>query len=306
MTDYLLGALEDSENERLDELSVTDDEFADQLKAVENDLVDAYVRGELSEKVVDRFRLHYLASPKRREKVHFAQAFHNSIDNSPSFGREAVSEKAAVFAGTVPRNLFQWGFAAAALVLLLAGSYLILENVRLRNQIAQTQLEQTLLKKQEQELQRQLKRHSPDNETNSELTRVQQRLAELEKQLAARATQPDDRDVKLLALNLAPQTRGAGRIPRLKIPADIEAVVLTLELESNDFSAYQLELKDPATGKALWSNSSIKVENDSSSIPARVPASLLNSQNYLLEVSGISSRGVPEIVGSYPFTVVRK
>ena len=46
--DYLLGQLPESETERLDELSITDDECAERIRAVEHDLVDAFARGELA------------------------------------------------------------------------------------------------------------------------------------------------------------------------------------------------------------------------------------------------------------------
>jgi hypothetical protein len=36
------------ETERFDELSFIDDDFAEQLTVVENELIDNYVRGELS------------------------------------------------------------------------------------------------------------------------------------------------------------------------------------------------------------------------------------------------------------------
>jgi hypothetical protein len=45
-TEYLLGALPEAETERLDELSITDDEFTESLQVAETDLVDAYVLGE--------------------------------------------------------------------------------------------------------------------------------------------------------------------------------------------------------------------------------------------------------------------
>ena len=61
-----------SQSERLDELSVVDDDFAWRLSAVENDMVDAYVRGDLSGETLDRFRSFYLSTPKRRGRVEFA------------------------------------------------------------------------------------------------------------------------------------------------------------------------------------------------------------------------------------------
>ena len=46
--DYLLGQLPESETERLDELTITDDQCAERVRAVEHDLVDAFARGELA------------------------------------------------------------------------------------------------------------------------------------------------------------------------------------------------------------------------------------------------------------------
>ena len=71
---YLLGALPATETECLDELSITDDAFVLRLRTVEQDLVDAYVKGELSGDTLARFRSRYLASPAQRRKVRFAQA----------------------------------------------------------------------------------------------------------------------------------------------------------------------------------------------------------------------------------------
>ena len=66
VTQYLLGALSRSETERLDELSFTDDEFAESLQSAEKDLVDDYVQGQLSETNLERFNSYYLSTPLRR------------------------------------------------------------------------------------------------------------------------------------------------------------------------------------------------------------------------------------------------
>ena len=151
ITDYLLGASSEAETERLDEMSLTDGDFARRLQAIENDLVDAYVRGRLSGNALTGFNSHYLTSPRRREKVKFAETFLAFTDNAaPALAEEAQSVSAGIAASeTVPRgasrfDLFalprlrlQWGLAAVALVLLLAGGYLISENLRLRHQMAQ-------------------------------------------------------------------------------------------------------------------------------------------------------------------------
>lgn len=77
---YLLGLLPEEDAERLDELCVADDNVASRLCAVENDLVDAYIRGTLAEDALKRFESFYLASPRRREKVMVARGLLRIVD----------------------------------------------------------------------------------------------------------------------------------------------------------------------------------------------------------------------------------
>jgi len=53
---YLLDSLDEAETERFDGLSITDDQFAAALDAAENDLVDAYVQGEINGDELERFK----------------------------------------------------------------------------------------------------------------------------------------------------------------------------------------------------------------------------------------------------------
>lgn len=321
-TEYLLGAVSESEQERLDEMSVSDDEFADRLRAVENDLIDSYVRGELSGDILTRFNSHYLASPRRREKVDFAERFLGFADGSVA--PQARDTRATASASPEARETIrreplrprffallrpalQWGLAAAALVILLGGGYLFVENLRLRNQMVQSRAEQASLEQREQELQRQLaEKRSSDAETEDELARVRERLAQLEQQVAGQhgKQEPEQRDLKVLAFNVAPQTRGIGHIPTLTVPPGTDYVALTLQLETNDFSAYQAALKNPATGKVVWRSGMLRTGGKGKTVGIRVPASLLNQQNYVVELSGISPGGAAQSVDSYPFRVV--
>jgi hypothetical protein len=71
---YLLGSLPDDEAERLDELSITDDEFAARLAAAEADVIDAYVRHELPADERARFEAIYTASPGMRARLELARS----------------------------------------------------------------------------------------------------------------------------------------------------------------------------------------------------------------------------------------
>src|SRR5882757_5985825 len=73
LVQYLLGALPEEETLRMDELSITNEDFVWRLRGVENDLVDAYVRSEMDAETLHRFTSFYLSSVKRREKVALAE-----------------------------------------------------------------------------------------------------------------------------------------------------------------------------------------------------------------------------------------
>jgi len=70
---YLVGALPAEEADRLDHLSVADDDFAWRLREIENDLVDSYVRSEINGETLVRFKAFYMATARRRQKVQFAE-----------------------------------------------------------------------------------------------------------------------------------------------------------------------------------------------------------------------------------------
>src|SRR3982074_2942657 len=116
---YLVGVLPEDETERLDELSVSDDRFAADLRAVEHDLVDAYVSGALSGDTLRGFETHYLSAPAGRAKVTLAEALlrYRGTATAASPG-DAVEAPA-------PRTPMPWAWAAAAALLLAATGYLL-------------------------------------------------------------------------------------------------------------------------------------------------------------------------------------
>src|ERR1700733_2140583 len=134
LKDYLFGDLSSDETERLDELSIVDDEFAARLDTVESDLVDAYVRGELSGETLAKFQTAYLSSARRRQKVAFAESLY-------SLGGKQLSPAATNRVAPAKPALGSWfgifafpRFAlAGGLAMLLAIAALLIDNLHLRN-----------------------------------------------------------------------------------------------------------------------------------------------------------------------------
>jgi hypothetical protein len=270
LTRYLLGALGDDEIERLDELSIADDEFASRLQVLEDDLVDAYVRRELAGETLEQFQSFYLSSAKRQEKVQFAEALLRATDL-----------RAAATPGERLRTwLPQWALAAAACLLLVATGFLWYQNLQLRNQLKEGQAAIAALR---QHVQTPAPPPPPEN------------------------SPPQPQPVHTVAMVLAPLTRGRSAVPVLTLtPTDRAA--LQLELESNDFPRYRASLKDPATSRELWRSDEVKALSQGQNIVAfiSVPAGMLKQQNYTVELTGISAGGAAEFAGSYAFRVVMK
>jgi hypothetical protein len=307
LTRYLLGALPAEETERLDELSIADEEVAARLSAVEYDLVDAYVRGETRGEDLARFESFYLSSAKRREKVQFARALlerEGGTAAAPAqVSRKDVPPAIEPAAKASPRRRFlsswpvlQWGFASAAVVLMLAAGYLLLDNARLHRRMRESQTRQSEFERREQALRGELEQQRSAN------AQAQEELQRL------RGAQNNLDQVTTVSLLLLPPSRSISTVPSVSIRAGTDLVVLLLTLESDDFPMYRVVLRDPATNQVLWRSASVPATSagEKKSVSVGFRAGLLKQQNYIAELTGVRTRGGPELIGGYPFRAVLK
>ncbi len=210
ITAYLLGTLPEAEAEHFDELSFTDDEFADTLKAAEKDLVDSYILGELRGDALKQFNSHYLDSPMRREKVEFARAFQLFAEkHCVQTARESppVADSKPNFFGfiskffTFSRPSLQWGLALAALAFMFFGGWMFVENSRLRSQMNEEQARREEILKRESDLQQReiqlqneiANQRTTNAETAQELASIRAERTKLENELKNRQAQEQQR-----------------------------------------------------------------------------------------------------------------
>jgi hypothetical protein len=296
LTGYLLGSLSDEETARLDELSITDDEFAARLTVAENDLVDSYVRRELSPEAEAEFRSAYLTSPKRREKVVFAETllrFQRKAATAPNVMRAGLQEKRESSWRNFPIRLpiVQWIAAGAVIALLMASVFLVTRNRELRQRLSQSQSEQTILAQQTQALQRQL-----EARTRAQVTGRPEG-----------SEQPIDH-LKVAAFILLPSLRGASPIPIVSVSRDTDLVVLKLQLEPSDFVKYRVEIEDMASRQPVWHGADLKPLSDGQrqAVSFALRPNFLKPGNYLIRLQGIRATGSAELFSTYPFKTLLK
>jgi len=291
LVQYLLGVLPPEDTERLDEASIVDDDIAARLRRVEDDLVDSYVRGQLSGDTLAQFESHYLASRHRRERVEFARKFLRAVDKvDTETAPVAVDAPPKVGGSKVLATL-----AVAATLSLAAGGALLLQNVRLGRGLREAQIDRVAVDQRARDLERQLKELRDANETDTkELARARESATTVVREAAT------------VALVLLPQTRSIGPVPTLVMPAVTDQLGFELRLEANDFPSYQVGLRDPAVNTVIWRSGWIAAKSSAgqSSVRVGVPARALKPQHYSLDLSGRRPAGGTEVVGSYAFEIV--
>ncbi len=156
---YLLGELTEAEQARLEERFFHDSELSELLSETEDDLIDQYVREELSGRERERFERHFLVSERRREKVEFARALLQAEKAAAS--EDINSERplswwhAMLAALRAPRPALSYSLAAAALLFLLGGLWLFSEMRQLRREVAQMAAERGARERQNDQLREQ-------------------------------------------------------------------------------------------------------------------------------------------------------
>ena len=277
---YLLGDLPPAEAERLDERSVTDDEFALRLRELENDLVDRYARGEAFDVSLEQFDRLHRGSSHLRDKVQFAQALHALTSTAAADGRVAPAPATGALASASNRLAWQ-SLAAAAVVALAAAGYLGIRNLQLGDELRQLDTRRVALERQHAELQRELEQ--------------------------ARATPaPGRAPITATFLLPAPRRGIPTEATTISLPRGADQVTWHLQVESDAYSIFWAALRDLATSRIVWRSGDLAAETSGSDrvVTVAIPASALVNERYAIELSAIDSRGSAELVGHYVVRLV--
>ena len=82
--DYLLGKLNDEQQQQMEERLMVEDELFQEFEVSKDELVEEYVAGDLPTKEHEWFRTHYLASPEGRKSEAFVLAMNCLRDPAPA------------------------------------------------------------------------------------------------------------------------------------------------------------------------------------------------------------------------------
>ena len=297
LINHLLGALPEAEQTALEQELLADRDKFDEAWAVENDLVDRYVRDELPSAERVRFERHYLASPLHRERVAIAQALLAEIDETP----EAIPAQASWWQRwldvlRMPQLAFGGAMAAALLLTASGALWLFSERSRLHDQLVQLRTEsQADAQRRAQELAAQ--KQSLETAISQERQRSQQLNAELERLRQVEQAAPP----VLLSFLLTPATRDQNSAPPPVIPRVKGGLQLLIELGGSKYAGYQIKLQT-VEGRALFSPPA-RATKDRAFVAVTLPAARLVRGDYVVILSGRKANGGTAEIDRYFFRV---
>jgi hypothetical protein len=302
---YLLGELAEADQTAIERELLADREKFEQVCAVEDDLIDSYLRGKMSRADRERFEGHYLASQYNRDRVASAKILIAEIDR---IGAEKVKtgEKGTEVPwwNRVPGPV-RWPqpalYAAVVLALLFAsgGLWLYLERARLLGEIAkienEAQIELTSMKQREQEL------ASRNQELEREIVNERQRHEESKAALEQLRLQQSSLPPTVLSFLLTPApVRGEKSPPSLTLPLLTGRVRFLMELSGDGYASYQVRCQT-VEGREIFRSTADKVRfgKDREFAALTVQAGKLTKGDYILILFGQTADGRGEEIDRY-------
>lgn len=325
---YLLGDLAEDEQVEIEARAFQDQHCLRSIEAAESDLIDAYVRGELSERERRQFEGRFFASAERRRKVEFARALARVAPEFAASNQAAQTTGATVTATSRPawrdalkaflaqlNPLTKYGLAAAALLVLLGGAWLVAESVRLRGQLAALRAAEQSREREQQALQQQIADEQARREAmaaelqreRDERERSQQLAGDLQRQVEESTRHPSPPAVAALVL-WPGISRSNGARPKLTLAGSAQSARLEVRVEPEDvYRSFRAELRTQA-GAQVWSQSGLPLRRVRAgrAVILNLPARLLRAGDYELLLKGVTAEGTTEEIAYHYFEVVRK
>ena len=317
---YLLGELPEEQQIEIEDRAFQDKEYLANITAVENDLIDEYVRDEMPETVRRKFENRFLASAERRKRVEFAKSL------TQVASEYAVKEKSAVAPVLISwrdsldaffRSLnpvAKFAMAAVVLLVLVGGAWLVTETLRLRSRLTTLQAENQSRQNEWETLEQQMDHQRRRNEElTARLNQEKQQREQSEESLRKLSETPNvntpaPRSI-IASLTLLPGiSRGGGNKPSLVLAPEATLIRLQIGIDPEEqYKTYAVDLRSVA-GRQVWTRENLTVRDrrGAGSIGLTLPATALKPGEYELKLIGVTEGGATEDVGFYYFEVRKR
>ena len=298
----------------MEDRAFSDKDYLQEVLAVESDLIDEYVRGELSESERRQFESRFITSAERRNKIEFASALARVAPaTEPEVARENTvrtprpSLKDAFNEFFARLNPFVTLSMAAATVIIATGFvWQMLETARLRNELSSVRSEQQARSSQIRELEQ--RNQELAAQVESEKQKPQGSNTPGVPPQVERPEKPST-GVTIATLLLVPGIpRSAVNRPKLVLDQNASLARLQVGLEPGDeYKGYRVEVRTRA-GQEVWTQNDLRAHQtrQGRSVVVNIPARLMETGEFELVLKGLVSAGTSENIGFYYFDVLKR
>lgn len=295
MRRYLLGGLLPEGREDLEDRYLSDGDVYDELLAIEDDLIDAYVRGELAGDDRQDFETRYLSTPERIQKVEFARALNHAAAMHRRETRQPSVWQRIWASLSVTQGIPRWSLAVAMVLVSVSVALLIVQQRRSATVLQQSQAAQVELRHKEDRLRR---RNTDLEQANTRKDLQTPQVAQLEVPVETET---------LLRLSSGDSRSAEDTEPVLTLQEAAAPVGLMLELSDETYKNYVAALRDPHRRVVIRATSLPRQTVDKIDVVVwLIPAHLMPPGDYTVQLRGLNPKGNSEYAGEYTFRVSHK
>ncbi len=290
-------------------------EFED-IDIAEEELIDAYVRNQLSAEERKLLEKGLRTSPQLINRLHFARLLADTADRaaedevfSYQDQEERLPSRRKWWQLALPWKLqpaVYLSFAACALILLIGGGVVLTGWIQLRRESQQLAEQQAAVERQRLELEKlAAEQQSATAQLTAQLREEQQRR-EADQQLIAELREaqnqkPTASPGTIATLFLLPTLRGSENEKELIPPAGTSKIRLQLAVESIDYRGFLVQVKN-SQDKTIFQQR-VGAPRSGKLVTITIPSNVLPAGAYNLQLSGVSSDGTSDLVGNYNFRI---
>lgn len=288
---FLFGSLAPDERSVFEAAFIEDEDRFDQLRAVEDEVIEQYVRGILPAAERSSFETHYLANPANQERVEVTRAMIATLAGRSTLVESAKLSFFETIAAFFSANRVAFG-GAFVLLAAIAAAFVLLTRER-PVEVVQNQpnINAPIA--------------TPATVPTPKTSHLNEKVPETNKPTPADdKKQPDEPTVRTPVLALfSGSLRGGGSMPTLDLPRGASSIRLQLNLDSVDYKTYIAEVVDP-DGRVVARSTGLRPRG--SRIDVNVSTSRIGTGEFRVKLSGINDRRQAESAADFSFRVTKK
>lgn len=313
---YLLGELSEHEREQVEQRLMSDDDLYQRLLLAEDDLIDEYVSGKLSNRDRAKFSGRFLQVPELRQDVRSIMVLRkHALETDPKVTKVQSPTAPSFSLFDWLRKFFMRPAVGVALASVLVAVWLAAQNLQLRKQVEQLKAQETTQPSTQPELREELAAERLRNEQlSAELRRQQELLAEesrklqqaREQQLPTPIPKPDSRSgiPAVFAFTLGTgAVRESGQFKKVSVPPGTREVRIRLDLATAEYRSYRAVLQT-VDGREMLTSQGLRAGRGMF-VQLHILAKLLTPGDYQIRLSGMNPSGEAEEIDSYYFRVLK-